>query len=468
MTPLHLHLFRAGALSIVVVSSLASGSDAALSADGCAIGINCIPNATFVESTGGSTDMPDNWATDVFGRSDAAFTITSGRTDHASATVVVTRHDEPADAKWVFNEIPVMGGQYFTFSDWYKSTASSEVYAYFHGGTQPYDRLAILPPSVTPETWTELRLPGFFVPTGATAMTVSHVLVGNGSLTTDDYSLMLKPAPVFRRGLVSLAFDDAWKAIYVNAIPILDRAGLKSTQYINTDPVVLSPGRYATNMTIDDLLSMQSKGHEIGAHTRSHRDLVEDIKDDDERRSEVDGSRTDLLGAGIATVDTFAYPFGRYDDRLREIVKDHFIAARTTDIGFNTTDVDRFALKSQLVVITTTPAEVREWTEYAIAHNLWLVLTIHRVERTLAECAHWVTKEADPYCTDTATLQAIVDYLGGLPAGTVRTVHDVVSDDSLWVPAPAPADTSTAPIGDDGATEEALAPPGKPSESTSR
>jgi peptidoglycan/xylan/chitin deacetylase (PgdA/CDA1 family) len=189
-------------------------------------------------------------------------------------------------------------------------------------------------------------------------------------------------------------------------------------------------------MTVADVLAMQRSGHEIGSHTRSHPNLVDDIKDDDGLKAEIGGSQADLMRVGIATVDTFAYPYGQHDQRVRRIVADHFIAARTTEAGFNTTVEDRFALKSQSVVTTTTPAELRAWTDYAIANRVWLILTLHRVEPDLADCVRFGTEEADPECTDVATLQSIVDYLKGLPEGTVRTVREIVSDDALWATPP--------------------------------
>lgn len=436
MTVSRLYVLRSALFSILAATAPAFAPGAALAAGSCAVGVNCIANPSFTEVASPSNTMPAGWYTNIFGKSDASFSTSAGRLDSRSATVVVGEHGNPSDAKWVFEDVPVTGGQYFTFSDWYKSTAPSEVYAYFHGATEPFVRLATLPATQTPDTWTALNLPGFFIPHGATTMTVAHVLSGKGSLTTDDYALVLKTAPVFPQGLVSVTFDDAWQSVYDNAIPILDRAGLKSTQYINTEPVVISPGRYSTNMSVDDLLAMQANGHEIGAHSRTHRDLVEVVKDESGRRSEIDGSRTDLLGAGVTTVDTFAYPFGQYDETVSKVTGEHYAAARTTDAGYNTTDVDRLALKSELLLITTTPAEVQAWTEYALANKLWLILAIHRVEPKLVDCVTAVTNEPDLYCTDTATMQGIVDYLKTLPKGTVRTVHDIVSDESLWLSAP--------------------------------
>src|SRR4029077_18988045 len=40
------------------------------------------------------------------------------------------------------------------------------------------------------------------------------------------------PLSITNHGLVSINFDDGYQSIYDNGLPILDAAGLKSTQYI--------------------------------------------------------------------------------------------------------------------------------------------------------------------------------------------------------------------------------------------
>jgi peptidoglycan/xylan/chitin deacetylase (PgdA/CDA1 family) len=57
---------------------------------------------------------------------------------------------------------------------------------------------------------------------------------------------------------------DGYQSKYENGLPILDAAGLKSTQYIITQKV--GTGEY---VTLDEVLQMYKNGHEIGAHTRT-------------------------------------------------------------------------------------------------------------------------------------------------------------------------------------------------------
>ena len=81
---------------------------------------------------------------------------------------------------------------------------------------------------------------------------------------------------------------------------------------------------------------------------------------------------------------------------------------------------------------TTTPDQIRTWIDYALANKLWLILTFHRVEKTLDDC-EFKDGAVDHGCTDIATLKAVADYLKDMPDGTVKTVADVLRDKDEWV-----------------------------------
>ena len=396
----------------------------------CRAGVNCIANPSLETAPSGADALPDRWNHRTFGKSDAKFSIVEGRTGAKAASVAVGSFAGTQDAKWYFDFVPVVGGQYYRFTDWYKSTKETEIFAYFEGSKTTLIRLAVVPPS--PKTWTQTTVSGFIVPDGATSMTVGHTISGAGTLTTDDYALELAPAPLFEQGLVSITFDDAWQSVYANAVPILDHAtsdaypdGLKSTQFVITDPVVRKPTHYLRNMTIAEIAAMEDEGHEIGAHSRTHIALVEGAASRKTLTSEIVGSRDDLLQAGIGKVDTFAYPFGKYDETAKAIVAGTFTGARGTANGFNVGDADNFALKTMSVTDQTKPDEVVHWINQALAQKSWLILTFHRVEKTFEDCARPSARgeaQMDDDCTDVATLSAVADYLKDTPEGTVVTV----------------------------------------------
>jgi TPR repeat protein/peptidoglycan/xylan/chitin deacetylase (PgdA/CDA1 family) len=407
----------------------------------CVQDANCIPNPSLEDD--GDPGAPAHWSTNKFGESDARFSLVPGHGGGRALSVTVTSATAPQDAKWFFDNVPVIGGQYLVFSDWYKSEVPTQVLAYFSGGRVPDMQIATVPPA---SEWSQFTAPGFLVPAGATSVTIAHTLSGKGTLTTDDYALRLQAPPVFEHGLVSLAFDDSWRSVYDNAIPILEKDGLKSTQYVITVPVVDEPAKYEHNMSVENVLKLQEEGHEIGAHTRSHADLTQ-LKSPAEVDSELNGARADLLGAGVSDVATIAYPYGKYNAAIEQAAKVNYIGARSVDLGFNTTDIDRFALKTQLVQRTTSADQIKTWIDYALANRLWLILTFHRVEKTLDDC-EFDDGEIDHSCTDIATVTAVADYLKDTPDGTVVTVADVLRDDDLWLASqPSDGPAGTTPTG---------------------
>jgi peptidoglycan/xylan/chitin deacetylase (PgdA/CDA1 family) len=75
---------------------------------------------------------------------------------------------------------------------------------------------------------------------------------------------------------------------------------------------------------------LRKRGIEFGAHTRTHRSLL-DLADET-MAEEVESSRKELEHALGNPVDTFAYPYGRLDDRaVAAVERAGFLSACTTD-----------------------------------------------------------------------------------------------------------------------------------------
>jgi peptidoglycan/xylan/chitin deacetylase (PgdA/CDA1 family) len=61
--------------------------------------------------------------------------------------------------------------------------------------------------------------------------------------------------------------------------------------------------------------------------------------------AEVVGSKEIIQDALGAAVDTFAYPFGRYDNRCRELVSRHFLCACSDRLGLLHKTSDAYAME---------------------------------------------------------------------------------------------------------------------------
>jgi len=199
----------------------------------------------------------------------------------------------------------------------------------------------------------------------------------------------------FSQGFVSLNFDDGWLVTYQNALPILNKAGLKSTQNIITGEFKYS-SLYVSRAQV---LVMQADGHEIGDHTKSHLHLNQ-LTDAQEKR-EITSSKNDLLLTGVKNLSTFDYAHGEYNDFIMTVLKESdFAGARTVNLGFNTKSTEPFLLKAQVVDANTTLEQVKGWIDQAVRDKTWVILVFHQIDHS-----------GRTYSSTPETLQQIVDYL---------------------------------------------------------
>ncbi len=124
--------------------------------------------------------------------------------------------------------------------------------------------------------------------------------------------------------IIVITFDDGYKDTLENALPILMRYGFSATCFVvssllgktnNWDREITASRPL---MTVEDLYKWRAAGMEVGAHSRSHRNLQ--TLDDISLREEVKGSKSDLEEILQTAITCFAYPYGQYDDRCRNAV----------------------------------------------------------------------------------------------------------------------------------------------------
>ena len=149
---------------------------------------------------------------------------------------------------------------------------------------------------------------------------------------------------------VVLTIDDVYEDAIAVAGPILARAGMTATAFLisatgprneqATDPA-LAGRRLIDPSSAPRLLAGP---FEIGAHTRTHRDLT--TLPAAEAEAEIRGSREELERALGVPVRLFAYPFGGTSPELRTLVRRAgFRAARGIQPGRNRPATDPFDLR---------------------------------------------------------------------------------------------------------------------------
>ncbi|SCB77429.1 Polysaccharide deacetylase [Pseudarthrobacter enclensis] len=331
-------------------------------------GTNLVPNPGFA---GMQPDGPDSWSPYSAG----ALTAESGRGQDGGGSFLWTRitNYRNGEAKWQYQPVPVAQDRYFEFGASYRADREVDIVAEFElaGGGRAFHSLETVLPA---DEWTTVS-ESFQAPVGATSAMVTLVAHGDGTTSVRGYSLtdVTRPGPLrWDRPMVSITFDDGWQSVYDRALPLLDRHGFRSTQYVNASSI-----ETPNFMTAAEVQQLHQAGHEIAAHSYEHVDLTSigtDRLDDQVRRSS-----EALAAAGLDTRD-LAPPYGRTDPQVDWYAGKYFDLIRGTDDGINT----RQSLDPQdLKVFYVTDQTTLETLSQALAEtrrmNGWLILVYHQI-----------------------------------------------------------------------------------------
>lgn len=151
--------------------------------------------------------------------------------------------------------------------------------------------------------------------------------------------------------LVAITFDDGFRNVYEHGFPVLRHYGFPATIFLVTDycggmnswpnqPLGIP---HQALLDWNQIKEMSRAGIEFGSHTRTHPHLT--TTPNREAEEELVSSKRDIEDAIGRPVDTFAYPYGSYDDRIKELARMHFTLACSTSLDFVHSGSDLFALE---------------------------------------------------------------------------------------------------------------------------
>lgn len=140
--------------------------------------------------------------------------------------------------------------------------------------------------------------------------------------------------------VVCLTIDDGYKSFVENGLPLLIKYGFKATLFVNTETIGSSD-----YMDWDDLKQAADAGIEIGNHSHSHDYFL-----NDSTASGLESYAADLMKSQSLIEQnlgfrpqTFAYPYGEFDDSLKRVTKEAgFIAAAAQSSGVMHSEMDVF------------------------------------------------------------------------------------------------------------------------------
>ncbi len=374
-------------------------------------GTNLIPNPGVETVNATNANQPANWQSSSWGTNTTAFRyVNSGVHAGTRALKVEMSARTDGDAKWYFTPQLVDSSRLYTYSDYYKANTESYVTVDF-GMTDGTDQYVTLGTLTAASGWTKYE-EQFSVPQGAKTVTVFHLIQSVGWLVTDDYALSPYSPVGFNRPLVSLTFDDAWASVYTNGLPILQKYGFSSTQYLLSGNTA-NPAY----MTAAMMQSLKDAGQEIASHTVDHSDLV--TLTTAQQQQELSQSQASLLQYTGVTPVNFASPYGSVDQNTITQIKKYYQSQRGVVSGFNSKNYfNAYDIKVQDITSSTTLTQIQAWVTQAQATNTWLVLVYHQVSDDPA---------AGDYNTPPATLDAQLNAIKNSGV-TVETVAQALTE----------------------------------------
>jgi len=152
-------------------------------------------------------------------------------------------------------------------------------------------------------------------------------------------------------GAVVITFDDGFENVYQHAYPVLRRYGFTATVFLVTDycgkdnswPSQAAHVERRPLLRWAQVKEMSRAGMAFGAHTHTHPDLTRLPLGAAE--AEIVASKRAIEEAVQRPVESFAYPYGAYDESVKRLTAANFPLACSTRLDFATPGSDPLALE---------------------------------------------------------------------------------------------------------------------------
>ncbi len=124
--------------------------------------------------------------------------------------------------------------------------------------------------------------------------------------------------------LVAITFDDGYESVYHSAFPRLKALGWPFTIFVNTQPL---DERWSGFFRWSELLEMVEHGVTVGNHSMSHGHLLQRLDNETNKawseriRADISMAQKRIEAETHQQQRLLAYPFGEFDQPLRELVE---------------------------------------------------------------------------------------------------------------------------------------------------
>jgi peptidoglycan/xylan/chitin deacetylase (PgdA/CDA1 family) len=178
--------------------------------------------------------------------------------------------------------------------------------------------------------------------------------------------------------IVSFSFDDFPRSAIQNGAKLLESLNAKGTFFASLE-LIDTKNQFDFLFTKDDLLYLESIGHEIGSHGFKHldsrtlntEDFLEDLKTTQIKAAEIIEKKFNL----------YSYPFGQLNRRIKKVMPAEFLACRGIFPGINHGKTDLCLLKSEPLYGTIKKLpHVKKLIESCFEKKGWLIFYTHDVQ----------------------------------------------------------------------------------------
>lgn len=150
---------------------------------------------------------------------------------------------------------------------------------------------------------------------------------------------------------VVITFDDGFRNFYEWGLPILQRHRYPATVFLvtgycgraNAWPTQPQHIERRSLLSWSEAREVCAAGISLGSHSRTHPDLTALSIGDAEQ--ELAASRKTIEDLTGCSVETFAYPYGHFNEAVRQLAGRYYSLACSTELGFVDSRSDLLALE---------------------------------------------------------------------------------------------------------------------------
>lgn len=129
----------------------------------------------------------------------------------------------------------------------------------------------------------------------------------------------------FKKKTLAITFDDGYESIYDSAYPQLKQRQWPFTVFVSPQAI---DEQHGSTMTWEQLKEIQKQGATIANHSYQHLHLLARLDNENEQqwaqriRNDIQMTQTRLEKELGVTLKYLAYPYGEFDDALKDILKE--------------------------------------------------------------------------------------------------------------------------------------------------